>query len=117
MAYLLKNAGADVNAPGEHLPIVKALRRYHGEGDTEIMEMLLDHGADPNKLYRGWNGIMQGVENGDVEVLRLLSRKAGVDLDVKDELGRTVVEMAASRGWEEAVQILTEGDVGLRLRE
>ena len=45
------------------------------------------------------------------------ARKAGVDLEVRDEMGRTVVEMAASRGWEEAVQILIEGDMGLRMRK
>jgi ankyrin repeat protein len=117
VAYLLSEGGADVNAPGEHLPVVKALRRYHGQGDTEILEMLLAHGADPNKIYRGWNGIMQAVENGDEEILRLLSRKAGVDLEIRDELGRTVVEMAASRGWDEAVQILMEGDLRLRSKK
>lgn len=116
VTYLIDEAGADVNAPGEHLPIVKALRRYHGENDTEIMEVLLERGADPNKLYRGWNGIMQAVENGDADILKLLARKAGVDLEVRDELGRTVVEMAASRGWDEAVQILIEGDIGLRMK-
>jgi ankyrin repeat protein len=114
VSYLLDVAGVDVNAPGEHLPIVKALRRYHGENDTEIMELLLNHGADPNKMYRGWNGIMQALENGDADILKFLSRKAGVDLKVKDEMGRTVVEMAASRGWDEAVQILLDGDVTLR---
>ncbi|TVY68950.1 Ankyrin repeat and KH domain-containing protein [Lachnellula suecica] len=112
VAYLLKDAGADVNAPGEHLPIVKALRRYH-VGDTEIMEMLLEHGADPNRMYRGWNGFMQAVENGDLDVLKLLSRKVGVDLEVKDELGRNVVEIAEFRGWTEGVQVLEENDVGM----
>ncbi|TVY33175.1 Ankyrin, partial [Lachnellula subtilissima] len=111
--YLLTDGGADVNAPGEHLPIVKALRRYHGE-DTEMMKLLLDHGADPNKIYRGWNGIMQAVENGDLDVLEILNKKAGFDLEVKDEMGKTVVEMAASRGWDEAVQILRDGDIRLR---
>jgi ankyrin repeat protein len=113
VSYLLHDAGANVNAPGEHLPIVKALRRYHGE-DTEIMEMLLEQGADPNKVYRGWNGFMQAVENGDLEVLKMLSRKAGVDLEAKDELGRTAVGMAASRGWEEAVQVLKDGDIRMQ---
>jgi ankyrin repeat protein len=113
VSYLLSEGGADVNAPGEHLPIVKALRRYHGN-DTEIMELLLKHGADPNKIYRGWNAVMQAIENGDTDVLRLLSQKAGVDLEVEDEMGRNVVDMAASRGWTEAVQILTDRDIRLK---
>jgi ankyrin repeat protein len=113
VSYLLSEGGADVNSPGEHLPIVKALRRYHGK-DTEIMELLLKHGADPNKIYRGWNAVMQAIENGDADVLRLLSQKAGVDLEVEDEMGRNVVDIAASRGWTEAVQILTDRDIRLK---
>jgi len=113
VSYLLTEGGADVNAPGEHLPIVKALRRYHGN-DTEIMELLLKHGADPNKIYRGWNAVMQAIENGDADVLRLLSQSSGVDLEVEDEMGRNVVDIAASRGWTEGVQILTERDIRLK---
>ena len=105
--YLLTEGGADINAPGEHLPIVKAVRRYHGE-DSELIEMLLEHGADPNKIYRGWNAIMQAVENGDVEVLRLLCAN-GVDSDAKDDGGRSAIEIAASRGWDEGVAVLEEG--------
>ncbi|KAF5542988.1 ankyrin 3 [Fusarium mexicanum] len=104
--FLINEGGADINAPGEHLPVVKALRRYRG--DSEILEFLLEHGADPNKVYRGWSGVMQAVENGDERILRLLGEKAGFDLDVKDELDRSVTEIAASRGWDEAVQILKE---------
>ncbi|KAM0345468.1 hypothetical protein ACHAPU_006395 [Fusarium lateritium] len=104
--YLINEGGADINAPGEHLPVVKALRRYVGDG--EILEFLLEHGADPNKLYRGWNGVMQAVENGDEQILRLLGEKCGFDLDVKDELDRPITEIAASRGWDEAVEILHE---------
>lgn len=104
--FLINDGGADINAPGEHLPVVKALRRFRE--DTEMLEFLLENGADPNKLYRGWNGVMQAVENGDEDVLRLLGEKCGFDLDVKDELGRSVTEVAASRGWDEAVEILNE---------
>ena len=104
--FLITEAGADVNAPGEHLPIVKALRRYH-EGDNFHIELLLERGADPNKIYRGWNAIMQAVENGNLEVLELLATKSkGIDLDARDELGRNVVEIASSRGWSEAVDVL-----------
>ncbi|KND86756.1 putative ankyrin repeat protein [Tolypocladium ophioglossoides CBS 100239] len=105
VSYLITEGGADVNAPGEHLPIVKALRRLEADS-TDIIDMLLEKGADPNKMYRGWNGIMQALENGDPEMLKKLAQKSGVDLEVKDELDRTVTEIAVSRRWEEAVSIL-----------
>lgn len=105
VAFLLGEGGADVNAPGEHLPIVKALRRCHTE-HTDIIDMLLDSGADPNQMYREWNGIMQALENGDPAMLKKLVDKAGVDLEVRDVLGRSVTEIALSRGWQEAVDIL-----------
>ena len=89
--------------------MVKALRRLQ-DNDTDILQMLLRKGAEPNKVYRGWNAIMQAIENGDLDVLRLLV-KGGVDTSVKDDLGRTIVEMAASRGWDEGVSVLLSASV------
>ncbi|RDA85895.1 hypothetical protein CP532_2706 [Ophiocordyceps camponoti-leonardi (nom. inval.)] len=106
VSYLINEGGADVNAPGEHLPIVKALRRCQDEEHADMIDMLLDKGADPNKVYRGWNGIMQALENGDAAMLARVCSKSGVDVDVKDELGHNVTEIAVSRRWEEAVNIL-----------
>ncbi|KAI0132628.1 ankyrin repeat-containing domain protein [Xylariales sp. AK1849] len=103
--FLLDEANADPNAPGEHLPIVKALRRLH-DGDTEILEMVLAKGADPNKVYRGHNAIIQALEDGDADILQLLVDKDGVDLDAKDESGRKVLEIAALRGWDEGGDML-----------
>jgi ankyrin repeat protein len=110
--FLITDGHADLNAPGEHLPIVKAVRRCRGD-DTDILEMLLDKGADPNKIYRGWNAFMQAVENGDMRILKLLSKKFSVDLEAKDDQGRSVIDIASSRGWEEAVNILLEGNFRL----
>ncbi|KAI0403868.1 ankyrin repeat-containing domain protein [Xylaria palmicola] len=106
--YLLDEAGADPNSPGEHLPIVKALRRYEPP-DTEVIEMLLRKGADPNKVYRGHSAIIQAVEMGDALILRLLIEKWGVDLDAVDDGGRTPVEIAEMRGWDEGREILVRG--------
>ncbi|KAH8681113.1 ankyrin [Xylariales sp. PMI_506] len=103
--FLLDEAGADPNAPGEHLPVVKALRRLH-DNDTEILEMVLAKGADPNKIYRGHNAIIQALENGDAEVLKLLVDKCGVDFDAKDDSGKNVLEIAAIRGWDDGRKIL-----------
>ncbi|KAM0331340.1 hypothetical protein ACHAQA_003012 [Verticillium albo-atrum] len=106
--YLLEEGGADINAPGEHLPIVKAVRRCRGD-DTDIIEMLLTKGADVNKIYRGWNAVMQAVENGDAKVLKLLVELGGgADLDAKDEGGRNIMEIAAGRGWEEPARAILE---------
>ncbi|KAK8091115.1 ankyrin 3, partial [Apiospora phragmitis] len=106
--FLLEEADADVNAPGEHLPIVKALRRYE-DGDTEIIEMLLASGADPNKIYRGHSAFIQTVENGDAHILQLLVDKCGVDLNAKDDSDMTILEIAGRRGWEEGSEILMNG--------
>lgn len=111
VTYLLdpNGGGADVNAPGEHLPIVKALRRFGGD-DTSILEQLLERGANPNKIYRGWNAMFQAVELADIDVLRLLKEKGGgIDLAATDETGKTVLEMAVQRGWDEGVELLRQG--------
>ncbi|PHH71137.1 hypothetical protein CDD82_6723 [Ophiocordyceps australis] len=106
--FLIEQGGADVNAPGEHLPIVKGLRRCAAGDEASIIDLLLDNGADPNKVYRGWNGIMQALENGDPDMLRKLCEKSGVNVDVRDDNGRTVTEIAVSRRWEEAVSIMLD---------
>ena len=104
--YLLDEANADPNAPGEHLPLVKALRRLV-PGDTEVLQMLLTRGADINKMHRGWNAVLQAVENGDADILRLIIEKGGsIDLQAIDESGRPVVDIVTERGWEEGVALL-----------
>lgn len=106
--YLLDEAGADINAPGEHLPIVKALRRCRGIEDTEAIEILLERGANINLVYRGWNGVMQAIERGEADILKLLIEKSqhGLDLEAKDEEGQTVLELCRERGWDEGEAIL-----------
>lgn len=103
--YLLDVAHADVNAPGEHLPLVKALRRYHG--DAEILTMVLSRGADINKMHRGWNGVLQAIENGDAQILKMLLEMGGpADMYAEDEEGRKVIEIATELGWEEGLTLL-----------
>lgn len=107
--YLIDDAGADVNAPGEHLPVIKAIRRMRNH-DTDLLELLLARGADVNLMYRGWNAVLQAVENGDAHVLRLLVEKGnGVDLQQTDENGRTVMDIVNGHGWDEAVAIINGG--------
>ncbi|BCS18144.1 uncharacterized protein APUU_10972A [Aspergillus puulaauensis] len=100
---------ADPNAPGEHLPLVKAIRRCD-DGDLSMISLLLSKGADPNKCYRDWNAIMQAIENRDLALLKLLIEKGGpVDFKQMDETGRTVLDMVESDGWAEGREVLVAG--------
>ncbi|KAJ4311074.1 hypothetical protein N0V94_008126 [Neodidymelliopsis sp. IMI 364377] len=104
--YLLDEANADPNAPGEHLPLVKALRSYDG-ADAEVVQMLLSRGADINLMHRGWNGVLQAVESSDARMLGLLISMGGpVDLQAVDESGRPVVQIVGEREWEEGIALL-----------
>ena len=104
--YLLDEAHADPNAPGEHLPLVKALRSYDGH-DTEVIQMLLSRGANINHMHRGWNAVLQAVENSDTEILALLVSLGGpVDLQAVDETGRPVIDIVGDRDWEEGLALL-----------
>ncbi|EPE06226.1 ankyrin repeat domain containing protein [Ophiostoma piceae UAMH 11346] len=108
--FLLDEAGANPNAPGEHLPLVKALRRGHhdDDGGAQNLEWLLEHGGDINNTYRGWNAVMQVVEDGNLELLKLLVEKSGakVDMEAADDDGRTLRQMAAERAWPEGEEYL-----------
>lgn len=108
--FLLYEAGADPDAPGKHLPIIKATRRCK-KNNTECIEMLLDRGADINNMYRGWNAILQAVESGNMKILMLLLQEGNcVDLMVKDKIGRCVGEIVKERGWSEATPLLFPED-------
>ncbi|KAK4541651.1 hypothetical protein LTR36_007795 [Oleoguttula mirabilis] len=106
--YLIDEAGADPNAPGEHLPIIKAIRR-HREHDLSYIEHLLAKGADINLMYRGWNAVLQALDNGDLEILKLLAHLGNPDLGARDEVGKSVLEILEERGLKEEEQILLGG--------
>lgn len=62
-----------------------------------------------NKIYRGHSAFIQAIENGDAHVLQLLVDKCGVDIEAKDDDGRTILEISDSRGWDEGSDILIKG--------
>ena len=106
--YLIDEGGADPNAPGEHLPIIKAIRR-HREDDLSYIEHLIAKGADINLMYRGWNAVLQAVDNGDTQIFKLLADCGDPDLHATDENGRSVLEIMEERGLREEEQILLHG--------
>jgi ankyrin repeat protein len=107
----LEEAGADPTRPGEHLPIVKAIRR-HREDDLSYIKHLLAREADINLMYRGWNAVLQALDKGDTQTLRLLAELGTPDLNARDEDGNTVLEIMQQRGMREEEQILLGGRSG-----
>ena len=104
--FLLDEAGADPNSPGEHLPIIKAIRR-HRENDLSYIKHLVTRGADINLMYRGWNAVLQALDKGDTQTLRLLAEMGSPDLHARDEDGNSVLEIMRERGMKEEERILS----------
>ena len=106
--YLLDEAGADPNQPGEHLPIIKAIRRHRAD-DLSYIQHLIERGADMNLMYRGWNAVLQALENGETQVFKLLAESGNPDLTARDEEGRSVIDIMQERGMKDELEILLGG--------
>lgn len=97
----------------------KALLNAAREGDVEIMQMLLDHGADvnghPYGMYtlaahhlesESWGSALhQAVERGSTEAVVFLLEK-GADKEFRNRADVTALDLARKLGYEEIVKIL-----------
>lgn len=106
--YLLDEAGANPNLPGEHLPLIKAIRR-HSVHDLSYIRHLIERGADINLMYRGCNAVLQALDNGETEVFKLLATHGAPDLNVVDDSGNSVLSIMQERKMEQELQILLGG--------
>ncbi|EGE06372.1 hypothetical protein TEQG_05375 [Trichophyton equinum CBS 127.97] len=105
----LLNAGADIQNTGAlHIAAIK--------GNLEIMQLLLDRGADVNEVTKypfyamvGFHGrcppMHWAVQGGHIEAVTLLLQYP-VRLDMVDEDGMTAAERANERGFEAAEDVL-----------
>ncbi len=75
-------------------------------GHTEIVEILLNFGADGNKqMTFGFTALMDAAENGHTEVVELLIDE-GAKVNLKDNKGRTALMLASQEGHTEIVELL-----------
>lgn len=70
---------------------------------------LISKGADINLMYRGWNAVLQALDNGDNKILGLLAKEGNPDLSARGEDGRSVLEIMHERGLDEEERILLGG--------
>lgn len=115
---LFIEAGFDVNTPAENG--ITALDIAAMKGNTDIVKILLDKGANPNAAVisgseKGSTPLMAAVAGGYLETTRLLVDK-GADVNAKDANDLVVMDYAAGQTnlnllkilWQHGAPFLTE---------
>jgi len=86
-------------------------------GDKEIVELLLNKGANPNaKGADDFTSLMGASSEGNKEIVEILLKK-GADVNAKNVFGQTALMSAANKGSEEVVEILLENGANSDLKD
>lgn len=106
---LLLEKGADVNNPGETLPLIMAARFATKPDDKEErLKLLLERKElDVNAKWKGRTALMEACDNGSVVNVRLLLKR-GADVNLTDTVGKSAMDIAANKGWDEIVGLLLD---------
>lgn len=103
---VLLGAGADPNAVTPNEAKLRPLHSAVANRSFEIVERLLDYGADPNVTqHGGWTPLMAASKHGDLSLVWLLVER-GADLEATGDDGRTAAQMAEAEGHFEVVDWL-----------
>ncbi len=106
IARMLIERGADCCAPARNPMKVAPVHAAAAQGDREIMQLLLDHGADPNATQQlDYVPLHSSAGRGDIETARLLLGR-GADPKRKSGDGKSPADVARERGFEELASLL-----------
>lgn len=106
--YLVK-AGAPVNSASRNGLQAAPIQSAAAAGHAKIVEMLLEHRADPNvREQGGYTPLHAAAQNGDEAMIRALLY-GGADLEAKSNDGKTPLDLAKEAGHAKAVAVLEEG--------
>jgi ankyrin repeat protein len=101
VARLLIDRGADVVAPARNAMKVAPVHAAATQGDVEMMQLLLERGADPNaRQQMDYTPLHSSANRGDAETARLLVSR-GADARAKTSDGKTPADVARERGFHE----------------
>jgi uncharacterized protein len=94
---VLLDAGAKVNQAAVNVMAVTALHSAAAAGRTDLIQALLDAGADPNaRQQQGWTALHEAVRRGDEAMAQSLLA-AGADPQARAEDGTTPDDLRAAR--------------------
>lgn len=101
VARLLIERGADVVAPARNAMKVAPVHAAATQGDREMMQLLLERGADPNaRQQMDYTPLHGSASRGDQETARLLVER-GADARAQASDGKTPADVARERGFNE----------------
>ncbi len=115
-SHKLKFDMQDINAKDEqgrtnlHLAAI--------EGDTEVGNLLLQHGPDvnlPDKL--GKTALHYACQNGKIAFSRMLIEYTGIELDAVDHEGKTPLHLAAQAGYLPITELLLKRRVNVNAKD
>jgi ankyrin repeat protein len=108
-AQKVLDAGVDVNVIQSFMQLTPlALASY--EGDTAIVKLLLDYGADIamyNKNQYGTTALIEAAQRGQKDVVKLLLER-GADINQRDRAGDPALNWATYYGHIDVVRLLIE---------
>jgi ankyrin repeat protein len=107
----LVRAGAEVNVTSSQhgFPLATAISSAIGSGDTSIVDQLLRAGADPNSSSNTTPAslLLLAIKEGHIQIAEwLLRRGAAAGGGVVDDTQRTILHLAAERGYNSLVEQL-----------
>jgi len=112
-AKLLADADANVKMTNRYgvTPLSLACQN----GNTSIVELLLERGADPNTILRGGETVlMTAARTGRTGPVNALLKR-GADVNAKERRGQTALMWAAADGHTAVVELLIKADADMRL--
>jgi ankyrin repeat protein len=104
---MLVKHGADVNAVANNPMLVQPLHSAAAAGRADIVQLLLESGADANARQQGgFIALHAAAQNGDHAMVKLLLDH-GADAAAATDDGRTAADIADAAGHPEVVALLT----------
>jgi ankyrin repeat protein len=114
VAELIKEQPGLINGVQFDYPRLRPLEIAAGAGHVEVVELLLDRGAEIQNKGQ-WSPLEFAATEGHARVVKLLLDR-GADVDLRDSMGSTPLHAAAGAGHLAVVKLLLEqrADVSVR---